>query len=321
MPGMRPWGNQPIEVWIAGSETGGGDQVAVTNWPETQPVSGTVNATCSGTVAISGSVAVTGTFWQATQPISATSLPLPTGASSETTLSSLNGKVTACNTGAVTVSSCALPTGAATSAAQGTGNTSLGNIDTKTPALGQATMANSRPVVIASNQSAVPVSGTFWQATQPVSGTFWQATQPVSGPLTDAQLRAAPVPISGNLTSAPQPSTLCVTATGAAAAAVTLTLPAIAGQFHYITSIQINGYATAAVTGTATPVLVTSTNIPGNPVWTFARARAVGTTDIQSLTLAGNALKSSVVNTATTIVCPATTSILWRVTVTYYGAA
>lgn len=26
----------------------------------------------------------------------------------------------------------------------------------------------------------VPVSGTFWQATQPVSGTFWQATQPIS---------------------------------------------------------------------------------------------------------------------------------------------
>jgi len=27
---------------------------------------------------------------------------------------------------------------------------------------------------------AMPVTGTFWQATQPVSGTFWQATQPVS---------------------------------------------------------------------------------------------------------------------------------------------
>lgn len=36
---------------------------------------------------------------------------------------------------------------------------------------GQATMANSDPVVIASNQSAIPVTGTFWQATQPVSGT------------------------------------------------------------------------------------------------------------------------------------------------------
>lgn len=54
--------------------------------------------------------------------------------------------------------------------------------------------------------AAVPVSGTFWQATQPVSGTFWQATQPVSlasvpshavtGPLTNAELRAAAVPVS-----------------------------------------------------------------------------------------------------------------------------
>jgi hypothetical protein len=84
---------------------------------------------------------------------------------------------------------------------------------------GSATSANSAPVVIASNQAAVPVSGpltdvqlrttpvpvsgTFYQATQPVSGTFYQATQPVSiaasvavtGPLTDTQLRASAVPI------------------------------------------------------------------------------------------------------------------------------
>lgn len=56
----------------------------------------------------------------------------------------------------------------------------------KVAATGQDTMADSLPVVIASDQTAVPVSGTvavtgtFWQATQPVSGTFWQATQPVS---------------------------------------------------------------------------------------------------------------------------------------------
>lgn len=50
-------------------------------------------------------------------------------------------------------------------------------------------------------QATQPVSGTFWQATQPVSGTFWQATQPVSGPLTDAQLRATPVPVSGTVTA------------------------------------------------------------------------------------------------------------------------
>ena len=60
----------------------------------TQPVS----------IASMPSTPVTGTFWQATQPISiasmpstpvtAASLPLPTGASSETTLSALNTKVT-----------------------------------------------------------------------------------------------------------------------------------------------------------------------------------------------------------------------------------
>lgn len=68
-------------------------------------------------------------------------------------------------------------------------------------------------------QGTVPVSGTFYPATQPISGnvgitgnvavtgTFWQATQPVSigatvnvaGPVTDAQLRASPVPVTGSL--------------------------------------------------------------------------------------------------------------------------
>jgi hypothetical protein len=38
-----------------------------------------------------------------------------------------------------------------------------------------------------------------------VTGTFWQATQPVSGPLTDTQLRATPVPVSGTVTASAQP--------------------------------------------------------------------------------------------------------------------
>jgi hypothetical protein len=37
--------------------------------------------------------------------------------------------------------------------------------------------------------------------TQPVSGTFWQATQPVSGPITDIQIRATPLPVSGTITA------------------------------------------------------------------------------------------------------------------------
>lgn len=64
-----------------------------------------VNAAQSGTWNISN---VSGT------------VSLPTGASTEATLSSLNAKVTAVNTGAVVVSSSALPSGASTSAKQDT---------------------------------------------------------------------------------------------------------------------------------------------------------------------------------------------------------
>lgn len=52
-----------------------------------------------------------------------------------------------------------LPTGAATSALQTSGNASLTSIDGKLPAtLGQKTMANSFAVVLASDQTAIPVS-------------------------------------------------------------------------------------------------------------------------------------------------------------------
>lgn len=72
----------------------------------------------------------------------------------------------------VIVDSSALPTGASTSALQGTGNTSLASIDTKTPALGQAVSASSSPVVIASNQSAIPVMGSGVITTGTVSSAI-----------------------------------------------------------------------------------------------------------------------------------------------------
>ncbi len=69
-------------------------------------------------------------------------LPLPTGAkykrittTGNSSLSSIDSKITAVNTGAVVVSSSVLPTDASTSALQTTGNSSLSSIDTKTPAL------------------------------------------------------------------------------------------------------------------------------------------------------------------------------------------
>lgn len=59
----------------------------------------------------------------------------------EASLTSIDGKITAVDTGAVTVASSALPTGGATSAKQDTGNTSLGNIDTATGAISDASVS------------------------------------------------------------------------------------------------------------------------------------------------------------------------------------
>ena len=58
----------------------------------------------------------------------------------------------------ISASALPLPTGAATSAAQTTGNSSLSTLATNLPAKGQATMANSMPVAIASDQSPLSVS-------------------------------------------------------------------------------------------------------------------------------------------------------------------
>lgn len=112
-------------------------------------------------------------------PVSAASLPLPSGASTaanQTTanasLSSIDSKLTSPLTvtgpltdtelraSAVPVSAASLPlpSGAATSANQTTSNASLSSIDGKLGSLGQKLMAGSAPVVIASDQSALPVS-------------------------------------------------------------------------------------------------------------------------------------------------------------------
>lgn len=90
----------------------------------------------SGLQVISNRLAVDGSG--VTQPISASSLPLPTGAASEATLSnadstltSLNSKVTTVDTDDVTISSSALPTGAATEATLSNAETALSNLDAR----------------------------------------------------------------------------------------------------------------------------------------------------------------------------------------------
>lgn len=134
-------GDPGIVVRVVGGISGGGSGGAVTQgsspWLVASGDAGIIPTTVENTVTVTGTVnaAQSGTW----------------------NVNNVSGTVS-------------LPTGASTSALQTTGNTSLSSIDTKTPALGQTTMAGSSPVVIASNQTAVPVSGTV--TANAGSGTF-----------------------------------------------------------------------------------------------------------------------------------------------------
>lgn len=101
-----------------------------------------------GQKAMAASLAVVIASDQSAVPVSAASLPLPSGAATSakqdtgnTSLSSIDGKITACNTGAVVVSSSALPSGAATEGTLSTLN-------------GKVTACNTGAVVVSS--SALP---------------------------------------------------------------------------------------------------------------------------------------------------------------------
>jgi hypothetical protein len=148
--------------------------IGVSNFPATQPVSGSVSVSN-----LPATQPVSGTFWQATQPVSGTvTVANPTtnpetGLAKDATLT--GGTTKAINRGGAKGS---------TTAADVTSE----NVDANTQAL---------HVNLKGTQASVPVTGTFWQATQPVSGTFWQATQPVSGTVT-ANAGTGPFPVSDN---------------------------------------------------------------------------------------------------------------------------
>lgn len=111
------------------------------------------------------------------------------------------------------------------------------------------------------------------------------------------------------------------TTVGTAGAATTLTLASPgAGLRHYLTYLSINRFATALLTAAAAPVTVTTTNLPGTLAFSFlAEAAAQGTLDRWREDFAFP-VAASAQNTATTIVCPATPNVIWRVTAGFYVA-
>jgi hypothetical protein len=111
------------------------------------------------------------------------------------------------------------------------------------------------------------------------------------------------------------------TITGAAGAAVTLTLAAPGvGLRQYVTFLRILRSASVALTAGAVPTVVTTTNLPGAIAFSFgADAAPQGSDRIISEDF-GYGIPSSAQNVATTIVCPVTTGVIWRVSAGYYVA-
>ncbi len=179
-----------------------------------------------------------------------------------------------------------------------------------------------RPLNIASLAYVALISGTqvgSWVGT--CSGFRFvraRVTAYTSGSATTI-LAANTSPLDNSLVGLATP--LIVTSVGASGAAVTLTLPAPgAGLRQYLTYLGINRFAAAALTAAAAPVTVTTTNLPGSLAFSFAADAALqGTIDRWREDFA-YPIPSAVQNTATTIVCPITTGVIWRLTAGYYVA-
>lgn len=118
-----------------------------------------------------------------------------------------------------------------------------------------------------------------------------------------------------------KPSVLAVAINPAANTAGTITLPAVASQFHYITHITIKRQATAALAGTAV-LAITTTNLPtGGTLTRVGNAMVAGGTQSDLDAEYNSPIKSSVVNTASTVVFPAPgAAVTWSAIVHYYTA-
>lgn len=115
---------------------------------------------------------------------------------------------------------------------------------------------------------------------------------------------------------------LAVTATGTVGNPVTLTLPAAGiGIYHFITRLSIvrfNGLTGSAV---ATPWTVTTTNLPGALAIAISGSGGNPGDMYEQVVNITAPLRSAVANTATTIITPVATALLWRVTAFYYTAS
>lgn len=113
-------------------------------------------------------------------------------------------------------------------------------------------------------------------------------------------------------------NTLYATGISGANAQLTVTLPAVAGQFHYITNIELTHGCTSGVAGSAL-LTITTTNL-GGLQWINGNLCNAGQEHIQLYTFSPP-YKSAVIGTASTIVFPATGTASQSAINVYYFTA
>lgn len=193
-----------------------GGRIPVDGSGVTQPISGTVTANTGLTQPL------TDTQLRASAvPISASALPLPSGASTETTLAALN---------------------------------------TKTPSVGQTNMAGSRPVVIASDQSVIPVNQAGVSATGSLAALNANVVLSLNGATGFAvDLRGtfvATITFQATIDGTNW-FTVAVLPAGSAANIATVTTAAAAGAWMGNANgcVQVRAIATAYTSGSVTVVI------------------------------------------------------------------
>lgn len=123
---------------------------------------------------------------------------------------------------------------------------------------------------------------------------------------------------SFNTTEQVRPATLTVSTLGAVGAATTLTLPAATGFRHVIDQIRITRSATAALTAAATPIAITSSNIPGNIQWTMGQdAGGIGVDREIVQDCGPYGLATFAISSNTQVSCPAYVGVVWRINAIY----
>lgn len=232
-----------------------------------------------------------------------TSTPAYTNGTTSALSLNLNGQLRVDGSGVtqpISASALPLPTGASTSALQTSGNATLTTISGQVPAtLGQKTSANSLAVVVASDQSPIPVSGSFGVAQgSTTAGELGELVQGAASSAAPSYTTATTNPLSLTLAGALRVDGSAVTQPISAAA---LPLPAGAAT----SALQTSGNATLSAISAQLPTtlgqtvsagslsVVLASNQPAIPVTQDVSATGTLTSVANSLTtgvlLASNA--------------------------------